>query len=67
MSKILQRFGASAIRHFAVVVGTLQVGAMTDLVSASFWQQVALAVGGGLVGPAIRALTETADLIDPDQ
>lgn len=66
MKKAVRRFGASFLRHVAGTAVALQVGQVTNWANAEWKHQVALAVVGGLVGPAIRLLTDTADLIDPD-
>lgn len=66
MKKAIRRFGASALRHVAATGVALQVGQVTNWADASWQHQVLLALAGGIVGPIIRLLTDTADVIDPD-
>lgn len=67
MRKIIQRFGASFLRHIAGTTVSLQVAQATNWASTEWRHQVVLALVGGVVGPLIRLFTDTADYIDPDQ
>jgi hypothetical protein len=64
VKKIIRRFGASAIRHFVAVAAGVQAGATLNWVDPSALHQIGMAFVGGLVGPGLKALLETADELE---